>query len=89
MKLQYFVSIIILAGCAHTSGVVPTSDTRYKLHRIEKGFVTGLQVKADALADANTFCAGLNKKLEVVSSFQEDMVLFTADAHAEIEFLCR
>lgn len=64
-------------------------DGNLFLARSEKGFdTTGARVKADALKEANQYCAKSGKKLELIKVSQNDMVPFKSDAQAELEFKC-
>ena len=83
------ISAALLAGCVHTSGVIPTGDGTFVISRSEKGFdKTGYGVKANALKEATAYCAGQGKELQIVNAVQKDMVLMTSDAQAEVVFRC-
>ncbi|WP_075188179.1 hypothetical protein [Teredinibacter haidensis] len=89
LKLMFIFSVLIILGCANTSGVVPLGGGSYLISRSEKGFdVTGSAVKADAIKEANEYCSLKNKSLELIKTNQKDMVPFKSDAQAEIEFKC-
>lgn len=60
----------------------------FMINITRKGFVTGSEVKAEAITEANEFCAKQNKKLQIVNADQSDMKPFRADAYAEIQFMC-
>lgn len=80
---------LVLAGCATSSGVVPTGNNEYLISRSEKGFdKTGSQVKADALKEANSFCNNQNKQMEIIKVTSKDMMPFKSDAQAELQFRC-
>jgi len=80
----------VLIGCARSSGVVPLGNDTYMISRSEKGFdTTGSRVKADALKEANKYCAQKGKDLKIVKATEKDMVPFRSDAQAEIEFQCQ
>ena len=88
LALLLFV-LVVLAGCARTSGIVPLSHDTYMISRSEKGFdTTGSRVKADALKEANQYCAEREGILNIIKATQKDMVPFKSDAQAEIEFQC-
>lgn len=83
------LAVLVVSGCARTSGIVPIGDDTYMISRSKKGFdVTGSAVKADALKEANAHCAAMNKTLKVIKATEKDMVPFRSDAQAEIEFQC-
>jgi hypothetical protein len=82
--------VLVIYGCANTSGVVPLGGDTFLISRSEKGFdVTGSAVKADAIKEANTYCVSLGKSFQIVRVSQKDMVPFTSDAQAELEFQCK
>jgi len=81
--------LVILSGCATTSGVVPMGSDTYMISRSEKAFdATGSRVKADALKEANAYCASNGKNIEIVNANSKDMVPFKSDAQAEVVFKC-
>jgi hypothetical protein len=83
------LSILILTACASSSGVVPIGKDTYMISRTQKGFSgSSGKVKAEAFKEANQFCESQGKKLQIVSTSQKDMVLFTSDPSAEIQFMC-
>lgn len=83
------LSAALLSACTHTSGVVPIGSDIYMISRSEKGFdTTGSRVKADALKEANEYCAAHGKTIEIVKTTEKDMVPFKSDAQAEVEFRC-
>ena len=45
-------------------------------------------MKAVALKEANEFCSSNAKVIEIIKATQKDMVPFTSDAQAEVEFRC-
>ena len=89
MKNIFALFVVVLTACASTSGVVPMGGDAFMVSRSEKGFdTTGSRVKADALKEANKFCALNGKSIEVVKATQSDMVPFKSDAQAEVVFKC-
>ncbi|MFZ6731875.1 hypothetical protein ACO0LG_08130 [Undibacterium sp. Ji42W] len=88
-KLSLLIPVLILSACASSSGVVATGSDTYMISNSRKGVdTTGSKVKAEALKDANEYCASKNKTIEIIKATQKDMVPFTSDAQAEIEFKC-
>ena len=84
------LSALLSAGCADNPGVVPTGNGIYMITKSEWGIShTGSTVKADALKQANAFCARTNKEMAIVNATQNDMVPFKSEAQAEIEFRCQ
>ena len=89
MKVFLLLFIPLISGCASTSGVVSTGGDAFMVSRSEKGFdTTGSRVKAVALKEANEFCSSNAKVIEIIKATQKDMVPFTSDAQAEVEFRC-
>ena len=89
-KLLIISLSFILVSCVRNSGVVAINDGAYLISRSEKGFdVTGSRVKADAIKKAHKFCDKQGKSLHLISTHQKDMVPFTSDAQAEIQFTCK
>jgi hypothetical protein len=88
MKKIIFI-VLFVSGCATSSGVIPIGLDTYMIARSQKGFDTiGGQVKADVYKEAIAFCTKLKKNVQIVKVSQKDMVPFTSDAQAEIEFMC-
>ena len=89
MRHLFVVLSALLSACASTSGVVPLGGDTYLIARSEKSLsTTGSRVKADALKEANQYCAAAGKRLEVVKATDRDMVPFKSDPQAEVEFRC-
>jgi hypothetical protein len=89
MKKTPTFLVLLLTACASSSGVVPMGSETFMVSRSEKGFdTTGSRVKADALKEANTYCSGRGKALELVNTSEKDMVPFKSDAQAEVVFKC-
>jgi hypothetical protein len=88
-KLALVLIGVILSACASTSGVVKLGNDKYLISRSEKGFdVTGSAVRADAIKEAYQYCQTQGKVPEIIKDFHKDMVPFTSDAQAELEFTC-
>jgi hypothetical protein len=84
------MSLALVAACSSAPPVVPSGHGTFILSKAEWGIQhTGSTVKADALREANAYCARMNKEMELVNSSQQDVVLFRSEAQAEIEFRCR
>ncbi len=82
-------AFIVLLGCTTSSGVVPMGQDTYMISRTEKGFRgSSSKVKAEALKEANEYCAGQGKVLLLTKTDQRDMVPFKSDAQAEVQFMC-
>ena len=79
----------IVAGCASTNEIVPIGKDTYMVSGWGKspGGYSGAEVKAAAIRDANKFCIGQGKQVQVVSANQRDMS-FGVNATAELQFMC-
>lgn len=89
MRSYALFFVVILVGCASSSGVVMTGEDSYMISRSEKGFdTTGARVKADAIKEANEYCSSKGKTVELVHSEHHDMKPFRSDAQSTIEFKC-
>lgn len=87
--LSHLTIILIISGCANSSGIIPLGKGNFLISRSEKGFdVTGSAVKADAIKEAGIYCSKMGKDIEISNTTQKDMVPFKSDAQAEIEFKC-
>lgn len=80
--------ILLMSGCAWSTGVVPIDKDTYMVSVTRKGFVSGGEMMGEAYVEANEFCAKQNKKVKTTQSKQRDMVPFTSNAYAEINFVC-
>lgn len=79
--------LALLQGCTSSSGVTQTGPDTYMIARSRKGFRGDSgTVKAEALKEANKWCAQNGKVMKVISSAQKNMVPFTSDANAEVHF---
>ena len=89
MKRLYLLSLLIIVGCASSSGVVPIGKDLYMVSGRGKspGGYSGGEVKAAAIREANQYCNASGKKLQVVNSTQQDM-RFGVEATAELQFMC-
>ena len=90
MKLMFIAPVALLAGCATTSGVTPLGKDTYLISRNGAGFWSSTaQIKAEALKDADTFCAGNGKNLQVVRTDQHEASGRPGDfPGAEVQFMC-
>ena len=88
MRVLIALMGLIVVGCASSSGVVPMGGDKFMISRSEKGYTTGSKVKADALKDANEFCAAKGKSLQIIKATSSDMAVFRSDPQAEVEFMC-
>lgn len=61
------LTVILLAGCASTTGVVSTGKDTYMIAREDISFLARLgDIKAASFKDAASFCAGKGKTMELI-----------------------
>jgi hypothetical protein len=89
-KVLLLVPFLFLAGCASNSGVVPIGKDTYMVSRqAASGFPGSGNLKADALREANQYCASLNKSLQVVSTQEAQPPYILGNfPKAEVQFMC-
>jgi hypothetical protein len=65
-------TIIFLVGCATTTiGPIPAGKNTYIISRQEGAFPSGNKpLLAEAMNEANNFCASLNKDLKLISTYE-------------------
>ena len=83
-------STAIIAGCAANSGVVQAGNGTYLVSRqAATGFSGSGTLKADALREADKFCTGLHKSLEILQATEaQPPYLLGNFPKAEIQFRC-
>ena len=81
-----------LAACASNPGVIQTGPNSYTVGRQAKtGFYGGsiLQLKAQAVADAQGYCAKSGRQAKVTNSSEsQGPYVFGTYPRAEVEFEC-
>ena len=90
MKKNYLVPVLILlAGCASSTGVVKYGEDTYMVSGTKKvpNYASGSEVKVSILSEANDYCNNMGKKVKLVNSQQKDQGFFES-ASAEIQFKC-
>jgi hypothetical protein len=91
MRIGFMLSTFILvSGCASQTGVVPTGEGNYLVAKQAATGFPGLgNLKADALKEANQFCAGKGADLFVTRSFETQPPYVLGNyPRAEIAFRC-
>lgn len=64
---KFLIISLALTGCASTTGVVPAGNNTFMVAREDNGPTASLgAIKAAALKDAGTFCAGQGKTMQIV-----------------------
>jgi hypothetical protein len=81
---------IALAGCASNSGIMPIGKDTFMVSRqAATGFSGSGTLKAEAFQEANRYCEGLSKSLQVVSTHEAaPPYIFGNFPKAEIQFMC-
>lgn len=84
------IAVTICVGCAiPTTGVVPRGDDLYTVTRQGEGaWVSTDVLKAEALREADTFCAGQKRKLRFVHSKEIPAGPFGRWPESEVLFKC-
>jgi hypothetical protein len=90
MKWMYLCLIVLFAGCASNSGVVPAGQDTYIVSRqAATGFSGSGTLKADALREANQHCDSQKKVLKVVKITEtQPPYLLGNFPKVEVEFMC-
>ena len=61
------VALLILSGCASSTGIIPAGKDQYMISREDNGPAASLgAIKAAAFKEAGAFCAGQGKTMQVV-----------------------
>lgn len=69
MKRAMVPALVLLAGCASTTGVIPTGSDSYMIAREDNTPAASLgNIKAQAFKDAAAFCAGRGRSLKTISA---------------------
>lgn len=84
------VALLLLAGCASNSGIIPIGTDTYMVTRqAATGFGGSGTLKAEAFQEANVHCAKQGKVLEVVSTQEaRPPFVFGNYPKAEVQFKC-
>jgi hypothetical protein len=82
--------VILSAGCAINSGVVPMGKDTFLVSRQAATGFTGLgELKAEAIREAHQFCKSIGKFLQVVrTSESSPPYVFGNFPRAEVQFMC-
>jgi len=90
MKNISIVAVLLLSGCATSSGVAKMGEDTYLISRNGAGFWSSTaQVKAEALKDADAYCSKNGKKIQVIHTSQHEASGRPGDfPGAEVQFMC-
>ena len=66
MKIAIIAAIVLLAGCASNSGVIPIGKDTFMVSRqAATGFSGSGTLKAEAFQEASQYCTNLGKSLKI------------------------
>lgn len=83
-----FVCIIIMFGCAYNSGVIPMGPDTFMVTKQGSGAWTPAgKLAAEAMREANEYCASLQKKVMPVQSRVQPAGIGVFPS-AELQFMC-
>jgi len=90
MKRAVILAAGVLAGCAANSGVVSMGrDTYFVSRQAASGFSGMGTLKAEALAEAGSFCGASGKTVELISENDaKPPFIFGNFPKTEIKFKC-
>lgn len=90
MKRIAVVCMIVLAGCAANTGVIPIGQETFMVARqAATGFSGAGTLKAEAFQEANQYCAGKNKAMQVVRTDEAQPPFILGNfPRAEVQFMC-
>lgn len=81
----FLLSLVILMGCAKSSGVFPTGVDTYTIIMSGQGQVSKRELVQKAYAEANTFCAQSGKVMQPIATSYNKNV-WTAESSYELQF---
>jgi len=89
MKALRVVSVLILAGCAGATHVVPTGSGTYMVAAHgTMGWSSGPAQKAKAFEEAAAYCKQSGKQLETIDATDTGAGGFGKVSSAEVHFRC-
>lgn len=90
MQIPFIVTALLLTGCAANSGIIPIGRDTYMVTRqAATGFSGSGNLKAEAFQEANKFCSGQSRVLQVVSTNEaQPPFVFGNFPKAEVQFMC-
>jgi len=89
MRFLLLLTLVLMAACASTTGVVPIGDGLYMTSKQDYSLNWhGGKVKAELYQEASQFCAKQGKKSSPVSDTSRDAAAYTHYASAEVKFRC-
>lgn len=86
-KILYIMTGFALVGCA-SSGVLQIGEDHYMISDSNSLYSNGGNVLQDILKEADEYCSGQGKKVEVIHYKIENSTNFS-NAAAQIDFTCK
>jgi hypothetical protein len=82
--------VLISSGCASNSGVVSIGEDTFMVSRqAATGFSGSGTLKAEAFAEATSYCKRLGKALQVINTYEAKPPYILANfPKAEVQFMC-
>ena len=82
--------VLLLAGCASDSGVVPMGQDTYMVsHQSGNAFAGAANVKAQTLVEANQFCLSHRQEMKVIKTTEAQPPFILGNyPRAEVQFQC-
>lgn len=88
-SLTLLFGLLMMVGCGTKTGVVRASDDSYKIYRRGAGFVGSERIEADVMKQADSFCAEMGKRVQVVHEMKGAPPYIRSNfPKAEVEFRC-
>jgi hypothetical protein len=84
------LAVVLLAGCAANSGIVPIGPDTFMVSRqAATGFSGSGTLKAEAFGEAQSYCAGQKKIMQVVNTHEATPPFILGNyPKAEVQFMC-
>ncbi len=90
MKRLILAPVFMLTACASNTGIVPIGQDTYMVSRqAATGFSGSGSLKAEAFQEANAYCMGQGKSLQVVNAVEAQPPFVLGNyPKAEVQFTC-
>jgi len=90
LRTLHATFVLAIAACSSNSGVVPIGPDTFMVSRqAATGFSGSGTLKADAFREANEYCRGLGKVMQVVRTEEARPPYIAANfPKAEVQFMC-
>lgn len=89
MKRIAVLALVVLSGCATSSGVIPEGKEAYLIIKTGgHGFATPVDLKIEAHKQASAFCMGQNKRHETINEKTLQPGMVTDYSEYDLKFKC-